>query len=527
MATNYNLALAVYRHSLTTPDAVAVVSRGQSLTYGEIAARAASLADGLRRSRAWQCRERSPLRVGILASRGIDACVALLAACWAGAAYVPIGLKLPEERTLTLLSLCDLSAIIADEDGARLLTERLLDACPPIVIHASRTPLSARDDAVEVLSMASLPPVTVVEPTLMAAHETAYIIFTSGTTGVPKGVVISSGAARHYAAMIAERLGLRSSDRALETCELGFDFSVHNMFSTWEVGAALHILPATTVMNAVKFARTSELTVWNSVPSLAGMLRQVNALKAGSLAGLRITVFGGEQLPEATVTAWQSAAPNSVIVNLYGPTEATVFCLAQTIGQPLPVTPGRGVLAIGTPLPGSAAKVVDEDGVELADGTAGELAIAGVQLADGYLGAADLTASRFPVIDGQRWYLSGDVATRDAAGNFHCFGRIDNQVKVLGYRVELEEIDAHLRLVSHVDVVGSVAWPLVDGMARGIVCFVGVPTIDADRLISDLKARLPAYMVPNRLIALAEMPLNHSGKVDRRALHRLLDTDAA
>lgn len=526
MLTNYNLAYAIYRHSLATPDASAVVCKGKALTYREMANRAAQLANYLTHSRDWQ-RQDEPPRVGILASRGIDACVALIGACWAGATYVPIGLKLPEERILTLLSLCKLSAIIADEEGAKLLTERLLDACPPIVIHTGSAPATPRVGSVDLISMESLSHLTPGEPAPMAMHEIAYIIFTSGTTGVPKGVMIPLGAVRHYVTMIADRLGLRASDRALETCELSFDFSVHNMFSTWEVGASLHILPATTVMNAVKFARSSELTVWNSVPSLAGMLRQVKALNPGSLASLRVTVFGGEQLPESTVTTWQSAAPNSVIFNLYGPTEATVFCLSQTITNPLPLTPGRDVVAIGTPLPGSEAAVVDEHGLQVADGTLGELAIAGMQVADGYLGAPELTESRFPTLNGKRWYLTGDLATRDTSGTFHCLGRIDNQVKVMGYRVELEEIDAHLRIVTGADVVGSVAWPLVDGMARGIVSFVGVQTIDADRVITELKTKIPPYMVPNRVIALENMPLNQSGKVDRRALRQLLDTEAA
>jgi non-ribosomal peptide synthetase component F len=116
--------------------------------------------------------------------------------------------------------------------------------------------------------------------------------------GVPKGVMISAAAARHYAQMISRLLDLRASDRALETCELTFDFSVHNMFSTWEAGAALHILPATVVMNAVKFVRNAQLTVWNSVPSLVGMLRQLKTLHPDSLEDLRVTVFGGEALPE-------------------------------------------------------------------------------------------------------------------------------------------------------------------------------------------------------------------------------------
>ena len=253
------------------------------------------------------------------------------------------------------------------------------------------------------------------------------------------------------------------------------------MFATWQAGAALYILPASTVMNAVKFARNSALTVWNSVPSLGGMLRQIKALAPDSLATLRLTVFGGEQLPAGTVAAWHVAAPDSAIDNLYGPTEATVFCLAQWVGAPLPLMPGRDVVAIGTALPGNQAAVIDEQGRLQDDGIPGELVIAGDQLADGYLGADELTAARFPVRGGKRWYRTGDMALREGGGRFHCLGRLDNQVKVLGYRVELEEIDAHLRAVCGVDVVGSVAWPLADGMARGIVGFIGAPAIDAER----------------------------------------------
>ncbi|SBT06455.1 Amino acid adenylation domain protein [Candidatus Accumulibacter aalborgensis] len=526
MSINYNLACAVHRHSLATPDAIAVVYKDRSVSYREMAERAASLAECLTRRANWQRQDGTPPRVGILASRGIDACVALLGACWAGATYVPLSLKLPEERLLTLLSLCRLSAIIADQEGAKLLSRRVLGACPSLVIHAAHELDAPPDSQVELVDIESLPATEAGEPQPMEANDTAYIIFTSGTTGVPKGVMIPTRSIRHYLEVITPLLDLRASDRALEPCELSFDFSVHNMFSTWQAGASLHILPATVVMNAVKFARQSRLTVWNSVPSLVGMLRQVKALSPGILPDLRVTVFGGEQLPAGTVAAWQTTATNSAVYNLYGPTEVTVFCLGQAITRPIPLTPGRDFVAVGTPLPGSEAMVVSENGEVVADGATGELLVAGAQIAEGYLDAPDLTAARFPMLDGQRWYRTGDLAMRDDGGTFHCLGRIDNQVKVLGYRVELEEVDAHLRIVSHADVVGSVAWPSLDGMARGLVSFVGGQTIDSDQIIADLKARLPAYMVPSRLIALEHMPLNASGKVDRRALLQLLDQES-
>lgn len=530
MPNNFNLACAIHRHSLSSPEATAVSCQGRSLSYGELAEQAARMASCLRQGHDWPRKNGRIPRVGLLASRGVDACTALIGACWSGATYVPISMKQPEERILGLFEQCELSAIITDDQGAKLLSERLLAACPPLLIHAGQTPLAACAGAIQspkLVELANLPRVSLEGPAQLEATDTAYIIFTSGTTGVPKGVMISAGCARNYTTMIAEHLGLRADDRALETCELSFDFSVHNMFSTWQAGAALHILPATTVMNAVKFARNSGLTVWNSVPSLASMLRHVKALAPDSLASLRVTVFGGEQLPANTVTAWQSAAPNSRIFNLYGPTEATVFCTGHAIEEHLQLTPGRDVISIGTALPGNEAMIVDENDQPVPNGTSGELLIAGCQLADGYLGAPELTAQRFPTLNDKRWYRTGDLALRNAGGDFYCLGRIDNQVKVMGYRVELEEIDAHLRTVTGADVVGSIAWPITDGGARGIVSFVHAVSIDSEQVIDTLKSRIPSYLLPSRVIALEAMPLNNNGKVNRHALRQLLEGSAA
>jgi D-alanine--poly(phosphoribitol) ligase subunit 1 len=525
LAGNFNLACSLYRYSISSPDALAVVCQGTSLSYGELAQHAARLAHCLTGSSHPFHLQEQPLRVGILASRSIEACIAVLGACWAGATYVPVNTKQPEERILALITQCSLSAIVTDDEGVKLLSPGLRAACPPLIIHAGQQSIAPLDSGRAVIKLADLPLAAMEEPAHMMASDIAYIIFTSGTTGIPKGVMIPAGAVHHYLATIAGKLVLRRDDRVLETCELGFDFSVHNMFSTWEAGAALCILPATLVMNAVKFARSTGLTVWNSVPSLAGMLRQVKALTPDSLATLRITVFGGEQLPKATIDAWQKAAPASLIFNLYGPTEATVFCLAEQISGPLSITPGRDVLAIGMPLPGNEAQIIDADGNALPEGLVGELLIGGEQLAAGYLGSPELTATRFPIRDGRRWYRTGDLAMRDATGRFHCLGRMDNQVKVFGYRIELEEIDAQLRVVAGVDLVGSVAWPLVDGTGRGIVGFVGMPEVNSGSIIKVLKNRLPAYMVPTRIIAMQNLPLSTSGKVDRQALRKLLENE--
>lgn len=525
MPGNFNLAGGVHRRATENADAPALVCRDIALSYGELAARAGRLAACL----IAQCGERhgEAPRVGILASPSAGACVAALGACWAGATYVPFGLKQPEERLRELFAQCRLSALITDDVGLKLLGERLLAAAPPVIIHAGDAALVSPDSRRRIIALSSLPAAVVAAPAPVAADDIAYIIFTSGSTGTPKGVMVSAGAFRHYLGAVNAALGMTAADRVLGVSELSFDVSAHNMFATWEAGAALHVLPTAATMNAVKFARSAGLTVWNSAPSLAAMLRQLKTLAPGSLPGLRVTAFGGEQLPAATVAVWREAAPASAIFNVYGPTEATVGCLAQQVGEPLPVTPGRDVIAIGTPFPGSEARIADEEGQPLGEGMPGELLIAGEQLAEGYLDAPELTAARFPVIEGKRWYRTGDLALRDASGRFHCLGRIDNQVKILGHRIELDEVDAHLRHASGADLVGAVAWPLVDGAAHGIVAFVGAPAINDEEVIDALKARLPAYMMPRRVIAMQDLPLNAGGKVDRLALRRLLASEQA
>ena len=518
MQNNFNLAQAVWWHSQTTPDAVAVVHQGQSLSYAQFAGRAIAVAQRLALSPDWPNRAIKPFKVGVLACRGTDAAVAILGACWAGTAYVPLGLKLPKDKLLAILAACEFSAIIVDAEGAKLLTDSVLAACPKLLI---RVDLEASPQA-----LAQQKPVNFQEPVQVNADDLSYVIFTSGTTGASKGVMIAAGSVRNYIQTVAQKLNLQATDRALETCEITFDVSVHNMFATWQVGAAVYILPANLVMNAVKFAQTEHLTVWNSVPSLVGMLQQIKVLEAGSLPELRLSVFGGEALPESAALQWQQVAPNSEIVNLYGPTEATVFCLAKVFARNEPITCGRGFVSIGTPLGGCEAMVVDGTGKELTDGVPGELVIGGVQLALGYLGAPELSAKKFPLFNEKRWYLTGDSAVRDASGEFHFLGRIDNQIKVSGYRIELEEIDIALRLVCGRDLVAAVAWPIVDGVAKGIVGFIAGSAMDYGELVTGLKKTLQPYMVPHRVIALEHMPLNASGKVDRKALAELLKESA-
>ncbi len=259
-----------------------------------------------------------------------------------------------------------------------------------------------------------------------------------------------------------------------------------------------------------------------SVPTLIAMMRRNGSLKPGIFPSLRLSIFCGEPLPVVAAEAWAAATPNGVVENIYGPTEGTVICMRQRLTTPPAETKGRGILAIGKPYDSMEIAILDSEQQVLPDGVPGEIALSGPQLAIGYLGAPEQTADRFRTIRGKRWYLTGDLGMRDKTGTYHHLGRTDNQVKLKGNRIELEEVEAHLRTAAETDVVAVVAWPVVDGSAQGLVGFCC-----SDKAASEIEAAmlqsLPRYMVPSEIRIQNSLPVNINGKVDRRALFQQLE----
>jgi amino acid adenylation domain-containing protein len=509
-----NLAIPLYRHSLERPEALALSVAGSDLSYGELAALARRIAGHLQplaRTR----------RVGILASRSLAACAGILGTAWSGATYVPLSLKLPETRLVALLEALDLDALIIDGRGLSLLTPAVLAAAPDHILGSDDLPSGAVGGKVRLFS--SMPDDGPILPAEVATDHLAYIEFTSGTTGLPKGVMVPTRAVNQYMDVMQGWFTLTPEDRVAETCDITFDLSAHNMIWTWHSGAALFVMTPLQMVAPARFVRDRAITSWLSVPSIIALMRQNRTLLPASLPSLRLSFFCGEALPVGAARAWQAAAPNSRVENLYGPTEATIACLHQPVLEPVAVTPKREIVAIGTAYPGMAASIVDSELRRMPAGTPGEIALSGAQLADGYFGQPELTESRFPTIDGQRWYLTGDLGVEDDHGLFHHLGRLDNQVKVQGNRIELEEIEMHLRAASGSDHVAAVAWPLVDGAAKGIIGFSTDATSGEEAIKQHLREHLPGYMIPTAIHAITDLPLNGNGKVDRKALLAELD----
>jgi amino acid adenylation domain-containing protein len=510
METSYNLAAPFCLTASRSPDLLAVSADGKERTYRETLARVQGAASWL------SCGGQTPRYVGILATRSWEACVGILAAAWAGAAYVPLNPRQPGEALVRKLGEIELDALIVDHGGARGLT-------PEVMRYAPRKVLAPQPSAVpgqghEVWSFDNLDSDCGFAPRALTADDPAYVEFTSGSTGTPKGVVVPNSAVSHFLRMMQERYQITPEDRVAETTDTSFDVSVFNMFMPWAVGASLHVVPRSQAIAPAKLIRQHQITIWFSVPSVATAMSRMGLLTPGAFPSLRATLFAGEPLPARVAIEWKQAAPNSVLDNLYGPTEATVVCLAERAGEKLNITKDRGIVAIGRPLQGTLAAVWDSASRRAAPGVVGELVLAGPQLAQGYFNSPEKTAARFVQKDGRRWYLSGDLAYEDEAGVFHHMGRIDNQVKVLGHRVELEEIEAHLRQVYGSDSVAAVAWPTEFGTAAGIVAFVSAPAKPNSDHRDELRQRLPSHMVPTAVHVVEVLPLNISGKVDRTVL---------
>ncbi len=497
--TNPNLVTAFYEHSVADPRRLALVVGGTSYSYGELAGASQQLARHVNHG----------ARVGILASRSLEAYAGVLGTLWAGATYVPINPNIPDERLSQILSITSLDAIVADDAGLERLKGRLSKIAPPLLPGAAD------------LRAASFNPDR--KPAVVREVDLAYIIFTSGTTGVPKGVMIETGSVVQLLHVMQRRFGFRADDRVSQASELTFDVSVFDMFMTWTAGAALYVVPAAQLMAPGKFIRENRLSIWFSVPSIALFMQRIGMLAPDAYPSLRYSLFAGEALPLVSAQAWQAAAPNSFVENLYGPTEATVICIGQRLTEPPNATPNRGVLAIGDPFEGIEADVVDTSFNSLMESMPGELVLCGRQLARGYFNDPEATSIRFPVIRGRRWYRTGDLVCRDATGAIHHLGRIDNQVKVLGNRVELEEVEAHLRAVTGTDSVVAIAWPIVSGRATGVVAFLCGSHIGTHAAREAMRQLVPNYMVPQQIFEIETMPLGESGKFDRLALMRRLE----
>ena len=283
-------------------------------------------------------------------------------------------------------------------------------------------------------------------------------------------------------------------------------------------------------MAPAKFIKDNQLTFWFSVPSVIAFMSRMKMLKPNSFPTLRFSLFCGEALPITSAKAWQQAAPKSCVENLYGPTEATIAITHYRLnGAKSSDAFVAGTVPIGWPFDGQNCCVIDQEYRRVCTGGAGELCLSGLQVTDGYWNNPEKTAERFirlSDLGDTVWYRTGDLVKRDQNGCLHYLGRIDNQVQIRGYRVELQEIDFVLRKASESQQAVSVAWPMKDGRAEGIVAFISTCSPGNERhILAYCKRFLPEYMIPRKVFFVDEIPMNVNGKIDRSKLVTMLQKE--
>ncbi len=471
--------------------------------------------------------------VAILASRSVAAYGGILGILASGRGYCPLNPKFPLDRTLVMLKASGCRTLIVGEECAGVLDQLLplIDqgAAQPLTIlipdpgwspaNAQRHRLITATDLKKIAEPAEPNP---------SPDATAYLLFTSGSTGVPKGVAVSQSNACAYMEYAKTRFRFHENDRCSQNFDLTFDLSVHDLFVCWDAGATLVPYSEQTLTPAT-LVDEKELTCWFSVPSVAMFASKVGLLTPGAFPTLRWSLFCGEALSASLAEAWQQAANNSVVENLYGPTEATIaITWYRWNSQTSPAECVSGLVPIGWPFDGQQICAVNDNGEVVPTGETGELCLGGSQVTRGYLNDPEKTAKSFvklPHTGDQTWYRTGDLVRMDDRGCAYYLGRRDFQVKISGYRVELQEIDLVLRQASKTELAVAIPWPLSEGSASGIVGVVsGADPASDQEVIKACQQRLPRYMVPARIYHFDQLPLNVNGKIDRGKITEMLRT---
>ena len=491
-----------------TPDAVAVVDGPLRLTYRELDERAGRLAAHLRRHGAGP-----EVRVGVCLERSAGLIVAVLGVLKAGAAYVPLDPAYPPER---------LAYLLEDSAAPLLVTSAALLAHLPV--RGARAVCLDRDaDAIAR------------EPALAAGEGAgpaglAYVIYTSGSTGRPKGVMVEHRQVVRLLRATAEPVGFRADDAWSFFHSAAFDMSVWEMWGALLCGARVVVVPHATSRDPaslLELLARERVTVLNQTPSAFRLLVEADARAATDGAApelaLRLVTFGGEALDPRALAPWVARRGDArpLLGNLYGITETTVHATWRRITR-ADVAHGAGS-PIGQPLSDLSLYLLDPHGLPVPAGVAGELYVGGAGVARGYLGRPSLTAQRFlpdPFAGaaGARMYRSGDRARRLADGGLEYLGRLDQQVKVRGFRIEPAEVEAALETHPAVRraLVAAFGAP---GEAR-LAAYVAAdpPGPGADELRGHLLPRLPEHMIPAAFVRVDAFPLTAHGKLDRRAL---------
>ncbi len=497
----------------------------RQLNYADLYAEASGIAAGLQGALAAQ-----PAAVGVFAHRSVPVYIGILGTLMSGCALVPLNPGFPVQRTMQMVEQAGISAIVVDAASEPLLAS--------LIAELSRKMVFVMPDREDISAFAAQWPQHVFlgrqqlvipegwKPVSVSPDSLACVFFTSGSTGIPKGVGVLHRNVIRFVEMSLERyreIGLGPEDRFSQFYDITFDSSMFDLYVSWAFGACLCCPTTIDWVNPNKYIVSKGLTVIDIVPSTGHNMDRGTGWRPGRFENLRLCRFGGEALSAGLAAKLAAAAPNAIVENVYGPTECTVDAAyyrwdsAKSAGEC-----EHGIVPIGYAGNQVDLLVVHDDLTEVELGDAGELLIAGPQVTPGYWRNPERTEAAFirlPKREGV-FYRTGDLVRRPEAGKPIVYlGRMDQQIKISGVRIELGEIEQAMRDAANAELSVAVGWPITDSGAAGVVGFL-VASADTDvaALREVLKQRLPGVMVPREIHCLEAFPINVNGKIDRKAL---------
>jgi L-proline---[L-prolyl-carrier protein] ligase len=510
----YLLQHLLLRSAESHPDRVAVEDLDRRLTYAELEERSNRFANLLIEAGVGHGD-----RVGLYIEKSLEAVVAIYATVKAGAVYVPLDPRAPASRLAYIVSDCDIR-VAASSPAMSAAWQELRELGAPLeTVVIDGTP-DRVDAGVRVLTAPDIDRMDGSAPKVSAVDlDLAYILYTSGSTGSPKGVMLSHLNALTFVRWAVDRFEVACTDRLSNHAPLHFDLSVFDLFAAASAGATVVLVPPELSVFPVQirdFIRERELTIWYSVPSILSMLTVRGGLIEGDLPRLRTVLFAGEVFPTKYLRRLMELLPHVGFLNLYGPTETNVCTyfpvprLPEDQTEPVPI--GRAIDDV-------EVFAVDDAGDPVAPGEVGELLVRGTTVMRGYWGDAERTGraiSRNGL--GDDVYRTGDLVRQDANGDYRLLGRRDHQIKSRGYRIELGDIEA--ALFAHPQVVeaavAAVPDPLVTNRIKAWVVTHGGLT--ERELVRFCGERIPHYMIPEEIELRDSLPQTSTGKVDRQAL---------
>jgi amino acid adenylation domain-containing protein len=517
------------RQAQKRPDAPALHWRGETVTYGGLE----RLANRLARMLVQQGCARGD-RVALLLPKGSLAIASMLAVLKADCSYTPLDPQNPATRIARVLGALECRCVLAVASTGELLLnalQQLRDAAlpiPPVGLLESDIDLAAWGARFGLDDLAAC---SAGEPeSRNGCQDTAHILFTSGSTGVPKGVVITHANVIHFVEWAVRHFGLGPGDRLSGHSPLHFDLSTFDIYGSLASGATLYPIPQKANLLPHKLASFIEdagLTQWFSVPSILNHMAKLDVVRPGAFPSLQRLFWAGERFPTSGLKYWMQRLPQVRFTNLYGPTETTIASSYYEV--PSCPRDEREEIPIGHGCDGEELLVLDPGLQRLPPGEIGELYIRGSGLSPGYWRDPTRTAAAFipnPFSDqpGDRLYRTGDLAKLDDQNRIVLLGRADTQVKSRGYRIELGEIEAALDGIAELQESAVVA-VRSDGFEGSLLCCAYVPRPGGDVAPTMLRQRLaevvPGYMLPSRWRQLDRLPLNQNGKTDRSALREL------